>query len=113
MEQEQVISDRFTIDVFYLETIEREAEPRAQQIVSILQQKYPQYQIRKRKLPRNINAQPGYRVSGNEIRFEIDEGQIAVEIKALIDGVFPREKPILHKITYSTPHYISVFVRNM
>lgn len=114
-EQEQIHPDRFTIDVFFLEDVEREAEPRADSVVRIVKEKYPDYQIRKRKLPRYVNARRGYRIAGNEIRFEADEESLAREIQTLIEsrGIFQLEKLTLHKINYHTPRYLSIFVRNM
>jgi hypothetical protein len=115
LEEEQVKGDQFTIDVFYLEDIAREAEPRAERIVTLLKERYTSYQIRKRKLPRNINAQTGYRISANEIRYDPEEENLAAEIKTYIQskGVFQLEQPMLRKTTRHTPKYLSIFVRNM
>ena len=82
-----------------------------------LEQAQPTYKVRLRKLPRNINAKSGYRISANEIRYEANEKEVAEEILRIIQEkqVFEFEQPRLKQIRPSkpTPNYISVFVRNM
>lgn len=115
IDEQQAVKGKFKIDVFYLEDVINEAKPRAQKIVNLLKERYPDYQIRIRLLPRSINAQSGYRISANEIRFEENEKSLALEVQKLlnINKVFQLEKPVLHQITYHTPNYISIFVRNI
>jgi hypothetical protein len=105
----------FTIDVFYLDEIPDEAKPRADQIVALLKNLYPDYNIRLRLLPKAVNARSGYKIESNQIRFESSENQIA---KAAYDAIiknkiFRIEQPQLNMISYHTPNYISIFVRNM
>ena len=73
----------FKIDVFYLDDIPDEARPRADRIVSLLREKYPNYTIRRRLLPKEINARSGYRIDANQIRFEPVEKQIANDVLKL------------------------------
>ncbi len=105
----------FTIDVFYLEDIPTESMPRADKVVSMLKTKFPNYTIRKRLLPKEVNARSGYRIDSNQIRFEPDENNLANEIKQAIarDNIFQNEQPILRTTTNKTPGYLSIFVRNM
>ena len=73
-EERTVSTDKFTIDIFYLEDIIEEAKPRAEEIMAALNEKLGEkFQIRLRRLPRNINAKSGYRISANEIRYEKEE----------------------------------------
>lgn len=116
-EQKAIDNSKFTIDVFYLEDIIAESQPRAEKIQHLLEQKYPNYDVRLRLLPRLTNAKSGYRISANEIRFEESEKDIAEDLKSLIvnEGIFELEQPRL-KLIYpkkQTPNYLSLFVRNM
>ncbi|RPH29749.1 MAG: hypothetical protein EHM93_16925 [Bacteroidales bacterium] len=116
-QDELIASEEFTIDVFYLEDIIKEAEPRAKQIVDILKAEFPDYQVRLRLLPHSINAKTRYRISANEIRYEPEEKEMAQKVLDLINSknVFKLEMPRLNEInpTKPTPNYISVYVRNM
>jgi len=114
-EEKQIVENRFTIDVFYLEDVKKEAQPRADKIVAILSQRFGDFQIRKRVLPRTINARSGYRISQNEIRYEAEEEPIAREVLNIIrdNNVFQLEQPKMRLITGKTPKYISVYIRNM
>lgn len=106
----------FKIDVFYLDDIMEEAKPRAEKIVSLLKRYYPENTVRLRLLPKEVNAQVGYRISANQIRFEPDEKDIANEVLGVImqNNVFQNEQPAMQQINYfKSPNYISVFVRNM
>jgi hypothetical protein len=102
-----------TIDVFYAEDTRKETELRATSLCSLLGAKYPRHTIRKRLLPRSINARY-YRVNGNQIRFGDEEKQLADEIYAEIqkNGIFPKEQPRLIETKNSTPYYIGIFIRN-
>lgn len=103
------------VDVFYLEDILKESEPRAQKIVDLLNTQPTKYQAKKRILPRSINAKDGYKINENQIRFELEEKRMAYEILKLITkkNIFQLEQPTMNLIYYNTPNYISVFVRNM
>ena len=109
------VKENFRIDVFYLEDIISESKGRAEQIQKLLIKKYPTYDVRLRLLPKSINAREGYRIDSNQIRYEASESAIAKEVHDLIanNAMFPHEKPIMHQISFPTPNYISVFVRNM
>lgn len=107
----------FTIDIFYLEDFIKEAEPRAEAIYSILRSKYPNYNIRKRLLPRSINAKLGYQIDFNQIRYDIGtkEELLAKDILNEVqrNGIFQREQPVLKGISNDTKNYLSLFIRNM
>ncbi len=112
-------SGKFTIDVFYLEDIIKESEPRAQKIYTALKKEFPvtDYQIRVRRLPRYINAKTGYRISANEIRFEPGEKEVADKILSVIktQRIFEMEQPrkMIVSPGNTSPNYVSLFVRNM
>ncbi|MDO9254737.1 MAG: hypothetical protein Q7U54_04425 [Bacteroidales bacterium] len=116
-DEKQKQSSTFTIDVFYLEDIISESEPRAKKIYSSLKQEFPDYLVRMRRLPRSINAKNGYRISANEIRFEPGEQEVADKILSVIrtQRIFEKEQP--RKMVVSpgnpSPNYLSIFVRNM
>ena len=103
----------YTIDVFYADDTRRETEARATSLCSLLVEKYPRYTIRKRLLPRSVNARY-YRVTGNQIRFGNEEKQLADEISAEIqkNELFSKEQPRLMETKNNTPYYISIFIRN-
>ena len=118
IEEKQLNTGKFVIDVFYLEDIINEAKNNEQKIVNALQKELPDnYQIRLRLLPLNINAKSGYRISSNQIRFENDESETANKILTIIENekIFELEqlqKKIINPKN-KTPNYLSVFVRNM
>ncbi len=106
----------YKIDVFYLDDIVDEAKPRAEKIVKLLEKRYPENTVRLRLLPKEVNAQVGYRISANQIRFEPGESELAKEVLEVIqqNSVFKLEQPVMHEINYyKSPNYISIFVRNM
>lgn len=107
--------DKFTIDVFYLEDVKQEAQPRAEKIVKLLEAKYPQNTVRLRLLPKIINARSGYGIGSNQVRYEAGEKKLADEVIDYINGekVFQREQLTGRPVKSKTIHYISVFVRNM
>jgi hypothetical protein len=115
LELKTIDTNFYKIDVFYLEDIIAESVPRAKKIVEILEEKYPKFKIRLRILPREVNAMKGFRIGANQIRFEASEEKIATEIYNEINTkeIFPLERPVQKKISFQTPNYISVFVRNM
>jgi hypothetical protein len=110
-------SRRLTIDVFYLEDILQESVPRADKIVDELKKKYPAALVRKRLLPRSVNAQSGYLVSSNQIRFMNSQKVLAAEIQGLITEkkIFQLEQLQLHPVRGNTGsvNYIGIYVRNM
>lgn len=117
-EEIKEVSNEIKIDIFYLEDIIEESEPRAMKVQNALEEALPnKFKIRVRRLPRSINAKSGYRISANEIRYESDEKDIANEVLAVINAkhIFELETPRMKEINpvNETPNYISVFVRNM
>jgi len=113
--EQKEIPANFTIDVFYLDEIPEEAQPRAEEIVQLLKKLYPSYTIRKRLLPKTVNARTGYKIDANQIRFEVSESNVAkiVYDEIIKNKIFRLEQPQLNQISYHTPNYISIFVRNM
>ena len=105
----------FRVDVFYLEDILAESKPRAEKVVSLLKKEYPKYDVRLRLLPRTINAQKGYRVDFNQIRYGAGEKAVAEKIASKISSknIFELEKPKLYTVKSKSDKYISIFIRNM
>ena len=103
----------YKIDVFYLDDVP-EAKTRAEKAVTALQKKSSSNVVRLRLLPREINARSGYRIEDNQIRYEQSEKGIANEtLKTMKDaGIFSDDEPRLYLTSYSTPGYISVFVKS-
>ena len=110
-------SGQLTIDVFYLEDILQESLPRTDRVIEALKAKYPDARIRKRLLPRSINAQSGYLINSNQIRFKEPQKPLALEIQALIaeKKIFQLEQLQLQLVmaNMSASNYLSIFVRNM
>ncbi len=118
IEEKQISTDIFIIDVFFIEDIIAESKPRAEKMVNMLNRELGEnYQVRLRRLPMNINARSSYRISANEIRYENEETQLAQNILRLIMiyNIFELEQPRLRQIKSEkkTPNYLSIFVRNM
>jgi hypothetical protein len=105
----------YKIDVFYTQDIEAESKPRAQKIYNLLLQKYPDCTISIRVLSKAANAQSGYSVQQNEIRYEQSEKEAFNELQNVINnaGILEKEQAVGHIVRNYTPNYISVFVRNM
>lgn len=112
--QKIILPDKFTIDIFYLEDKSKVSEPLAKKIVNLLQNKYKDFNIRLRLLPKEINSKIGYRIDENQIRYNTSEKSYAADILQLIlsEKIFSKEPPALNEINYATPSYISVFVKN-
>ena len=104
----------YIIDVFYLEDLVNEAKPRGEKIVALLRKEFPNYIVRLRLLSSQTNAGNGYRIQANLIRCERIEADIAYKILGIIKGnnIFTMEQPQVQIISYPTPNYISIFVRN-
>lgn len=108
----------FTIDVYYLEDLIKESRPRAQKIVSLLQRSYPQYKVNLKFLPSATNSKSkngAFNIEQNMIHCEKSESALADAVLEIIKAnkVFPLEQPVKRFVSYRTPNYISVFVRNM
>ncbi|MGI6343298.1 MAG: hypothetical protein ACOXZ9_10040 [Bacteroidales bacterium] len=116
-EQMSIESDKFTIDIFYLEDILDEAKPLAEKVYYLLCTKYPQYSIRKRLLPSSINSKIGYQIDFNQIRYDINtyEKLVAEDILFEIqkNNIFKKEQPTLQGINNDTKNYLSIFIRNI
>ncbi|MDR1759301.1 MAG: hypothetical protein LBR60_02095 [Fibrobacter sp.] len=110
-EQAAIKPNKLTIDVFYPEDSEN-AESRADSVCSVLRSKYPDFTVRKRLLPRVINAKVGFRMNFNQIRYSTAEKQIAEDI--LTDmrnlSVFDSDLPKLVSVKNKMRNYLSIFV---
>ena len=112
-EQKTAAGYNFKIDVFYLDDAAEAVKQKAQQVVNLLQGQYTNSQVRLRVLPKEVNAQSGYRININQIRYEIAETSIANDVlKTIADKKILEEPAQLHITTFPTPKYISVFVAN-
>lgn len=113
--EQKTVTGKYTIDVFYLDEIPREAQPRAKQVAALLRKMYPDYTIRMRLLPKAVNARREYRIDSNQIRYESGESNLAKTIYDAIvkEKIFRLEQPQLNISGYHTPNYINIFVRNM
>ncbi len=100
------------LDIFYVETADADTRGKANALKSLIDQKLPaRYQTRVRMLPQSVNAQSGYRITGNQLRYEKEEEKYATEILNL-PGVnnMLASSLTLHQIQYNTPSYISLFI---
>lgn len=105
-----------SIDVFYLDDIVAESRPRAEKIVSLLRTSFPYYAVNLRLLSSKVNkSNPGFGIQQNMIHCEQSEFGLADSVLQLIKAnhVFQLEQPVIRKVEFKTPAYISVFVRNM
>jgi hypothetical protein len=102
-------SSKWRYDVFYCENSGPEAEYLADSIAARLKDEAV---VRTRALAPWINASPGYRVSGLEVRFEASEQQQA---STLLDGLnrsslMGGRQFSSRVVSNTTPNYLSVFV---
>jgi len=114
-ETESMKTNTWNINVYWLEDISSESRPRAEKIVKIIQEKYPNINVKLKKLSKLVNSKKGYRISQNMIRAEKDEMFLATDIMKLINqtNVLEKEKLILVKSNVKTKLIFSIFVRNM
>jgi len=114
-ETESMKTNSWNINVYWLEDIPSESRPRAEKIVKIIQEKYPNINVRLKKLSKLVNSKKGYRITQNMIRAEKDEMFLATDIMKLINqtNVLEKEKLILVKSNVKTKLIFSIFVRNM
>jgi hypothetical protein len=115
IETESMKTNSWNINVYWLEDISSESRPRAEKIVKIIQEKYPNINVKLKKLSKLVNSKKGYRISQNMIRAEKDEMFLATDIMKLINqtNVLEKEKLILVKSNIKTKLIFSIFVRNM
>jgi hypothetical protein len=96
-------------DVFWCEA-NPGLEPRAEAVAAVLQRELRPNRVRVRKLPRPVNAQPGYNVARFEIRAERGESGLAEEVRdALAKGGTAGAFSIV-TVSNSTPWYLSIFL---
>jgi hypothetical protein len=114
-ETESMKTNSWNINVYWLEDISSESRPRAEKIAKIIQEKYPNINVRLKKLSKLANSKKGYRITQNMIRAEKDEMFLATDIMKLINqtNVLEKEKLILVKSNVKTKLIFSIFVRNM
>jgi hypothetical protein len=97
----------YLVDVFYCANNADALKPRAQAVAAYLKSRA--INIRIRPLVDTVNASPGMRVSGLQLRHNDDELQIAQDLRKLLaeggQGDFA-----LRQIKQYTPNYLSVFL---
>jgi hypothetical protein len=99
-------------DIFWCENSGKTAEKSAQQIVNHLNDKKANGddsigRVRVRMLPDSINEQPGYRISGNLIRFDKNEYQQAQALQQSTNEMIPFK---LSLSRMNTKWYLSAFI---
>jgi hypothetical protein len=110
-----VANNKFNVDIFYLDDYRAEAMQRAEAIKDELVKQYgAEFNVRVRNLPPYINAQEGYRLDANTIRYEEVEIPQAQKVYNMIitNNLLSNNPPTLELTTYHSPNYISVFVKN-
>lgn len=114
-EVEKPVEGKWNISVFWLEDIPQEAQPRAERVAKLIQQKYPNVHVRVRKLSKMVNSKEGYRISQNLIRAEEGETKFANDVAKLINSsdILPMEKILVGKSRTKSHQNFSVFIRNM
>ena len=99
------------IDVFYIRDGHSTSQPYADSIVKYLRTE-AYYIVKKRELPISLLKSSGYKLAGNEVRFNPDEWKVSddlIERFKVMKGVDQLEF-IAKKISYPTPNYVSVFL---
>lgn len=114
-EVEKPVEGKWNISVFWLEDVPQEAQPRAEKVAKLIQQKYPTVHVRVRKLSKMVNSKEGYRISQNIIRAEEGETKFANDIAKLINSsdILPMEKLLVVKSRTKSHQNFSIFIRNM
>jgi len=97
----------FNIDFFYCESSRQKYEPLALKAVS-LKDSTSTGRWRVRLLPESVNAQAGYNIHENIIRYNSDEKGIAQTLLADLRTTLQVEAKAM-EIAYRTPNYVSVF----
>lgn len=97
----------YYVDVFYCEKDADAFKPRAQALVTYLQARTARSRLR--MLAESLNASPGMRVSGLQLRYNSDELRVAQDLKKdLAQG--EQGDFTLKQIKSPTPNYLSLFV---
>lgn len=114
-EVEQSIKGRWNINIFWLEDIPSESQPRAIKIADLIKKRYPTINVRVRKLSKMVNSKSGYRISQNLVRAEQSESKLASDMIKLVNnsGILENEKLILTNSSTKSFQNFSIFVRNM
>jgi hypothetical protein len=97
----------FNIDFFYCETPGGRSEPLARKALS-LKDPTSTGRWRVRLLPESVNAQAGYNIQENIIRYNSDEKGIAQTLLAELKTKLQVQANAV-EIAYPTPNYVSVF----
>jgi len=99
--------DTMSVDIFYCESAGERAKQVATQLLQIKGESLGRWRVR--RLSRNVNAGPSYRISGNVIRFNPDERSQAERL--MQEGQRIAQVSFrLQEIDYPTPNYISAFI---
>ncbi len=102
----------YDYDIFWCESSGKSAQRQAEMIKDELISEGAKGRIRVRLLPNSINSSSGYRVSGYEIRPNINEKDQANALKILGEKVL-KDYGASFRIqisTQSTPWYVSIFI---
>jgi hypothetical protein len=97
----------FNIDFFYCESSRQKFEPLARTAAS-LKDSTSTGRWRARLLPESVNAQAGYNIHENVIRYNSDEKGIAQALLSDLKTKLQVEANAM-EIAYPTPNYVSVF----
>jgi hypothetical protein len=109
----KAVSDRgWDYDIFWCEQSDTSAQKSAQQIAQHLNDKKASGddtigRVRVRMLPDSINAQPGYRISGNLIRYDESESKQAQALQQSTNAIVPFD---LSLSRMNTKWYLSAFI---
>ena len=114
-EMESMKSGMWNINVYWLEDIPSESQPRAEKIAKLIQEKYPNVNVKLKKMSKLVNSKNGYRISQNMVRAENSEIRFATDIMNLVNqtNVLEKEKLILVKSNTKTDKLFSIYIRNM
>lgn len=97
---------RYYIDIFHCQN-DPALKARADAIEKALQGQTARARLR--PFADSVNASPGYRVSGLQVRYNVGEEQVAEALKRRLETAGGGEFA-LQQVTTDTPNYLSVFV---
>jgi hypothetical protein len=98
------------VDVFWCERAGQPARSSAEAVVTELRKQGAKGRIRARLLPESINAKAGYRVSGYQIRRDLNEVAQAEALRKLAQQVVPSTQFEMVTSGQATRWYLSAFV---
>ena len=99
----------YNYDIFWCEESGDQAEKNAELVKNHLLEKGVRGTVRVRQLPESINSRSGYRISGDIIRANLDEWEIATHLQIEMLDVLQMKFAVTPS-SQSTPGYISAFI---